>query len=543
MSHENQSSSSQSERAAYAEAVRHHRSGRLREAEALLLEILNAHPHDCRVLNSLGVIAAQRGQLDLAMSRFNAAITANADDADAHENLGRVLAQRGKLEEAVQALQRAVQLQPNDASTFELLGNVLQEMKQHELALHAYRRAHECGPELAAVHCSMGAALKELGSLNEAVQSYRRAVALKPDFAQAHSNMGAALNELGRYEDAANACRMATELAPNFAMAYSNLGVSLMGLARPAEAVEAYRRAVELQSDFAQAHCNLGNALRELGDLDAAIAAYSCAIELDPQFSQAFSSMANAFFQQGDPQAGLETCDRYLATRPRDCRLLACKSVILGELGERDRVPYLHDYERLVWPKQCQAPAEFGSSKSFHEALEEHIRGHPSLAYAPTSHATRLGRHTGELLAEPKGPIAQLEQMVDLTVDEYLRSIPDELRDPFFSRPSGRLHKHMWGVVLEAQGHQIPHIHPTSWLSGVYYVRLPGIVAETEADKAGWIEFGRPGDEFHCKVDQLVQSMKPVEGLMILFPSFLYHRTIPFDTAETRISIAFDVFP
>ncbi|MFQ6018117.1 MAG: putative 2OG-Fe(II) oxygenase, partial [Kiloniellaceae bacterium] len=36
---------------------------------------------------------------------------------------------------------------------------------------------------------------------------------------------------------------------------------------------------------------------------------------------------------------------------------------------------------------------------------------------------------------------------------------------------------------------------------------------------------------------------QPEEGLMLLFPSYFYHRTIKFETAETRISIAFDVVP
>ena len=30
---------------------------------------------------------------------------------------------------------------------------------------------------------------------------------------------------------------------------------------------------------------------------------------------------------------------------------------------------------------------------------------------------------------------------------------------------------------------------------------------------------------------------------MLLFPSYIYHRTVPFEGAETRISIAFDVVP
>jgi len=34
---------------------------------------------------------------------------------------------------------------------------------------------------------------------------------------------------------------------------------------------------------------------------------------------------------------------------------------------------------------------------------------------------------------------------------------------------------------------------------------------------------------------------QPKEGLMILFPSYLFHRTVPIETTEQRISIAFDV--
>jgi hypothetical protein len=31
--------------------------------------------------------------------------------------------------------------------------------------------------------------------------------------------------------------------------------------------------------------------------------------------------------------------------------------------------------------------------------------------------------------------------------------------------------------------------------------------------------------------------------MLLLFPSYFYHRTLPFRSAEQRISIAFDVVP
>ena len=37
--------------------------------------------------------------------------------------------------------------------------------------------------------------------------------------------------------------------------------------------------------------------------------------------------------------------------------------------------------------------------------------------------------------------------------------------------------------------------------------------------------------------------IEPKEGKIILFPSTLYHKTIPFSSDDKRISLAFDVIP
>ncbi len=98
--------------------------------------------------------------------------------------------------------------------------------------------------------------------------------------------------------------------------------------------------------------------------------------------------------------------------------------------------------------------------------------------------------------------------------------------------------------MLKAQGHQAAHIHPTGWMSGVYYVQLPeGLGSGEDGDLAGWIEFGRPADSFRVAYEPVVETARPEEGLAIFFPSYVYHRTVPFDGPRARISIAFDVRP
>ena len=101
-----------------------------------------------------------------------------------------------------------------------------------------------------------------------------------------------------------------------------------------------------------------------------------------------------------------------------------------------------------------------------------------------------------------------------------------------------------WGVVMGQQGHQAPHIHPTGWLSAVYYARLPAAVAaSTGAGSQGCIEFGRPPDAFRCDDRHPVRLIRPQEGMLVVFPSYFFHRTIPYEAEEARISVAFDLGP
>jgi uncharacterized protein (TIGR02466 family) len=128
-------------------------------------------------------------------------------------------------------------------------------------------------------------------------------------------------------------------------------------------------------------------------------------------------------------------------------------------------------------------------------------------------------------------------------VEAYREGLPRESSHPFVRSKPARYRLTAWSVVLESQGHQIPHIHPSAWLSGVYYVAVPESIAASGDETAGWIEFGQPPEHYHGKVPAELVLEKPRPGLLVLFPSYFYHRTIPFDAAGRRISIAFDVLP
>ena len=129
-----------------------------------------------------------------------------------------------------------------------------------------------------------------------------------------------------------------------------------------------------------------------------------------------------------------------------------------------------------------------------------------------------------------------------LAVHEYFAALPKSHDSVYLAWQPETWRLSMWGVVLESSGYQDPHIHPEGWLSGVYYVRVPKCIGRDE-DDAGFLEFGRGKAALKTKDVSLIKRMQPREGQMVLFPSYYYHRTIPFESEEKRMCIAFDVRP
>ncbi len=96
-----------------------------------------------------------------------------------------------------------------------------------------------------------------------------------------------------------------------------------------------------------------------------------------------------------------------------------------------------------------------------------------------------------------------------------------------------------WSVRLRPSGFHANHVHPRGWISSAFYVALPAAVGD-ETSRAGWLKFGEPGPPTRPALPP-EHFVKPEPGLLALFPSSLWHGTVPFGGDEARLSIAFDV--
>ena len=71
--------------------------------------------------------------------------------------------------------------------------------------------------------------------------------------------------------------------------------------------------------------------------------------------------------------------------------------------------------------------------------------------------------------------------------------------------------------------------------------RGPDAAADASA-REGWIQFGEPN--FDARIRNPVRrTEQPVPGKLVLFPSYMWHGTLPFHSKQSRTTIAFDVVP
>lgn len=100
-----------------------------------------------------------------------------------------------------------------------------------------------------------------------------------------------------------------------------------------------------------------------------------------------------------------------------------------------------------------------------------------------------------------------------------------------------------WAAICRDGAYHAPHSHPDSAWSGVYYVD-PG-VGNPERPLSGVLEFldpragveavRAPGDPYGEPV-----RIKPRAGLLVTFPSWLYHWVHPYMEGTPRIAVSFN---
>jgi tetratricopeptide (TPR) repeat protein len=126
-----------------ADAVMHHRAGRLAEAEAAYLAVLRAAPGHPGALHNLGVVAAARGETQAAIGHFDAAIAAEPDYAAGHYNRAVACHALGRTGDAILGFRRVCTIDPGHYDAHRALGFLWLAQRERDRALDHFARTYE----------------------------------------------------------------------------------------------------------------------------------------------------------------------------------------------------------------------------------------------------------------------------------------------------------------------------------------------------------------------------------------------------------------
>ena len=169
-----------------------------RNSETLWTHALAVTSNNDVAHNNLGYLCVDRGELDQAISHFEAASSIRSRKQDPHYDVGSAfvqmnladsLARKGLSDEAMVHYEEALRLQPNYADAYYNRGSVLFAEGRIDEAIADWEKALQLQPNDADAHTGLGNAFLRQGLLKEAIAHYERALTLSPQDPHSRNNI------------------------------------------------------------------------------------------------------------------------------------------------------------------------------------------------------------------------------------------------------------------------------------------------------------------------------------------------------------------
>jgi tetratricopeptide (TPR) repeat protein len=169
-----------------------------RNSETLWTHALAVTSDNDLAHNNLGYLYIDRGELDKAISHFEAASKIRSRKLDPHYNVGSAFVQmnladalglKGLADEAMLHYEEAIKLVPNYADAYYNRGNILFANGRLDEAIADWEKTLQIQPNHADAHTCLGNALLRQGLRTEALAHYAKAMVLAPEDPHSRNNI------------------------------------------------------------------------------------------------------------------------------------------------------------------------------------------------------------------------------------------------------------------------------------------------------------------------------------------------------------------
>jgi tetratricopeptide (TPR) repeat protein len=439
-------------------------------------------------------------------------------------------------------------------------------LDEHEEALASFEHAARLKPDGPKIAQARAQTAMEAGL--PAVELFETALRLAPQDGSVIVGLAAARNAIGDGERAAADLSAVLEQAPLWTYGHEHLAQFESTLGRPQQATASLERALgkfpksqPLWETLLNVELRRGayEALRPTLDRARSAGVHS------PEFAIYDAVHAAEFDSATFPPALFGGAPANIV--PHIGRWRIRHLLRVGEIGallpivdeelQRNSAADIWAYAATAWRVSGDARSEWlegdsrfvgvadlGAGLAPLEALATKLRSLHLAKGEYLDQSVRGGTQTdGPLLCRIDPEIRKLRAAAVAAVEKYVAQLPaPDPRHPLLRERRDRRIRFSgsWSVRLRSGGRHSNHVHPEGWISSALYVALPERLAG-EPENAGWLTLGEPDEKLGMAVPPH-REVEPRLAQLVLFPSWMWHGTVPFKEGE-RLTVAFDVRP
>lgn len=539
---------------------------------------LQIKPLQHEVLNNLGNCYSAAEKFNEAIDAYKKALEINPNFVDALKNIALVYSKLEDYELAEASLNSALTLDARNVSVYTQLANLYKEQEYYDKAIGFYKNALSINPQyINAIH-NLGLAYKMSEHLDEALKCFDLARSINPNLSEIDYNAANTYFEKGQYQHAEKSYWDSLNKKPDAIDVHTTLNEFYWQTGRKESFGHSFKLALDNMPNNLDMHYAYVDTLLTSNNLEMAEVALERALNIDSTpkllkakailLSRKQDNRAAIFYfeasldKQFDIDVALDLISLLIVEfeyekaskliqqaeliAPLHQLLIAYKAT-LWRLTNDERYEWLIDYQRFVAPYQIPTPNGYASLSEFMEELQQVLLSMHKLVHEPLKQTLKNGTQTpGRLLYKPHPVIQSLKKSLTEVVQTHIVSLPNDDTHPLLSRKSDRFQfAGSWSVKLRPEGFHVNHVHPAGWLSSAFYVNVPDFSKVPQKNElAGAIKFGESslllGDR-----EKIERIIVPEAGTLALFPSYVWHGTIPFsgDDNDFRLTSPFDVVP
>jgi len=372
---------------------------------------------------------------------------------------------------------------------------------------------------------------KNLGNLDKAVKLFQSFIIEFPREGFLSSNLGRIYYSQGKLTLAIEEFNRCIKIDPNNVNAYVSLSNCYIDLAQLSDAILVLKKVLAINPKHENANYNLGNVYRKLGKYKEAIPYYG---NTDILISK--SHQLECFYLTNDKESFLKKLNQL-----EEKNIL---NPLAGCLSSHSSILYSQKNSYSF----CEKPFDYIVSKNLlkNNSLENNFIEEVKICLKELNldfrnqYLLKKGtQSSGNIFLSENQTIKKLKSLILEEIKIYRDSFPKS-SDGFIRFWPEKYNLYGWVVNISKGGNLDSHIHKEGWMSGSLYFSIPKKILPTDGD----IAFSMTGGNYPTNgVDFEERVVETSKGEIVLFPSSIFHRTIPFESNEERMTIAFDVIP